>query len=111
MVVTYRADELTRQHALIGLLPVLVHDGRALRLHLRRLRDEALRSLINIALPAAQADEARRSRIFAPVAQGNPLFAGEELRTLEEEAVLRRLDDRWTLGELRGARVPPFLLR
>ena len=109
VVVTYRADELTRQQALFGLLPVLVHDGRALRLDLRRLDDKALQSLIGMHYQLAQAEEARLATYLRARTEGNPLFVGEVLRTLEAVAVLRRLDGGWELGELRGVRVPPFL--
>src|SRR5690606_36539381 len=41
--------------------------------------------------------------------QGNPLFAVELLRSLEDERVLERTGDGWRLGELAGLEVPSLL--
>ena len=46
------------------------------------------------------ADEARLVTYLEQHAEGNPFFATELLRALEEEALLRRDGDRWMLGEL-----------
>ncbi len=43
-------------------------------------------------------------------AEGNPLYGGELLRTLEEAgALVAQRDDRWQLGDLDQVRVPPLL--
>ena len=42
-------------------------------------------------------------------AEGNPLYAGELLRTLEESSVVRQDGAVWALDELATVRVPPLL--
>ena len=54
-------------------------------------------------------DAARPVAYLDERAEGNPFFAGEVLRTIEEEGVLRQHDEGWTLGELHGVQVPPLL--
>jgi predicted ATPase len=46
LLVTYRADELTRRHPLNQLLPVLVRESEAARFDLKRLAQPALRELL-----------------------------------------------------------------
>ncbi|MFN8517316.1 MAG: AAA family ATPase, partial [Chloroflexia bacterium] len=59
LLVTYRADELTRRHPLYALLPLLVREARAERLDLRRLgRDEA-RALVRAGYALPAPDEGR----------------------------------------------------
>ena len=108
-LVTYRSEEVTRQHPLAPLLPLLVREANAERLDLRPLTEEAVRTLI-----------VRRYRLPEAVArclvgylrdrgEGNALFVGELLRSLEETDVLRWTGDRWTLGPLADLQVPPLL--
>ena len=42
-------------------------------------------------------------------AEGNPFYAGEILRALEEERTLRPHGAGWQLGDIAGARLPPLL--
>jgi predicted ATPase/transcriptional regulator with XRE-family HTH domain len=109
LLVTYRSDELTRRHPLAHLLPVLVHEAPTLRLDLRPLTEEGVRTLVEdrYALPAR--DVARLVTYLRGRAEGNPFFSGEVLRALEEEGVLRRTEQGWTLGALGAARVPVLL--
>ena len=110
LLVTYRVDELTRRHPFAQQLPALVREAEGLRLDLRRLDEDALRALVagRYRLPAA--DEARLVTYLEQHAEGNPFFATELLRALEEEALLRQDDDRWvTLGNLSRSSCRPFL--
>ena len=59
------------------------------------------------ALPSA--GEERLERYLGERAEGNPLYAGELLRTLEDEGVLRLESGIWHLGDLEQVRVPPLL--
>src|SRR5207248_1640082 len=59
LLATYRADELARRHPLYRLLPTLVREGRAARVDLRPLEDEAaVRALVAARYALAGAGEA-----------------------------------------------------
>ncbi|HEX6739341.1 MAG TPA: AAA family ATPase, partial [Vicinamibacteria bacterium] len=132
LVATYRTEEVARPHPLHAVLPLLVREARADRLELRPLPDADLRALVaaRYALPA---DELERLVAWVQArAEGNPFYAGELLRALEEERVLRpaphpagrpadgaRRDDeraprpsageRWELGDPAEVGLPPLL--
>ena len=106
---TYRADELTRRSPLYALLPLLVREAGATRIDLRRLEPRDVHALVATryhlprrTLPASVAYLDQR-------ADGNPLFLGELLRTLEEERVLRSGGAGDTLADLTDVRIPPLL--
>jgi ATP/maltotriose-dependent transcriptional regulator MalT len=109
LVVTYRADELTRRHPLYALLPLLVREARADRLDLRRLGRDDARALVRstYALPAP--DEERLVAYLQDHAEGNPFYTGELLRMVVEEGILREEAGGWALGDLGRARVPSLL--
>ena len=109
LLATYRSDELTRRHPLYALLPALVREAHANRLDLRPLDAEATRTLVRSRYALPDADEGRLAAYLQDRAEGNPLYLGELLRTLEEEGLLGRRGDRWTLGDVAGARVPTLL--
>ncbi len=114
LLATYRADELHRQHPLYTLLPTLVREAHAVRIDLRPLSDDDFRALVQSRHALAAWDEARLVTYLHGRAGGNPFFAGELLRALGEEGVLRPAtadDDSavWRLGDLSTVRVPEFL--
>jgi DNA-binding CsgD family transcriptional regulator len=109
LLVTYRADELTWGHPLAQQLPALVREADGLRLDLHRLDTDALRTLVATRYRLATADEARLTAYLEQHAEGNPFFATELLRALEDDALLRPHGDEWGLGELDLVIVPPFL--
>ncbi len=109
LLVTYRSDELTRRHPIAVQLPALVREGDGLRLDLRRLDADALRALVTARYRLPVADEGRLVAYLDQRAEGNPLFATELLRALQEEALLGPADDGWKLGELDRVAVPSFL--
>ncbi|HET9016043.1 MAG TPA: AAA family ATPase [Thermomicrobiaceae bacterium] len=111
LVATCRSDELTRRHPLYTLLPLLVREAGAIRLDVRPLDAVGHRTLIASRYAVSDADRDRLERYLAEHAEGNPLYAGELLRTLEEEGVLTRNGDGWALGDLERARVPPLLMQ
>ncbi|HEX5506247.1 MAG TPA: BREX system ATP-binding domain-containing protein, partial [Thermomicrobiales bacterium] len=108
LLATYRSDELTRRHPLYALLPLLVREARAERLDLHPLDEAGLRELAACyTLP--EADAARLVAYLRGRAEGNPFFAGELLRTLEDDGTLRRAEGIWALGDVTAAGVPPLL--
>ncbi|HET7037232.1 MAG TPA: AAA family ATPase [Thermomicrobiaceae bacterium] len=109
VVVTYRSDELRRQHPLYARLPVLVRETQATRLEVRPLLDAAHHLLLRTRYQLSEADDSRLAHYLVQHAEGNPLYAGELLRTLEEQGVLLPADDGWQLGNLAQVRVPPLL--
>ena len=109
MLATYRAEELTRRHPFAQQLPALVREAEALRLDLRRLGADALRALVITRYRLPEADEARLAAYLDRHAEGNPFFATELLRALEEEGLLRPVDGRWALFALERVGVPAFL--
>ena len=90
VIATYRNDELTRRQPLYRAVPLLARESHAALVELRRLDADDLRSLARgrYALPAA--DEGRLVAYLAEHADGNPFYAGELLRSLEEARTLRR---------------------
>lgn len=106
LIVTYRDDELTRQHPLYQLLPTLVREGGAHRLDLRPLDAAALRTLTatRYDLPAEAA--VQLGAYLARRAGGNPLFALELLRALAEEQSLRRVAESWAADAPADLAVP-----
>jgi hypothetical protein len=109
LLVTYRADEISRRHPLFQLLPLLARESRAAQLELRPLSDEAVRDLTQARYALPPADDARLVRYLRERAEGHPFFLGELLTTLEDAGDLRLTDDGWQLGDLNTLRVPRLL--
>lgn len=109
VIVTYRPQELGRRHPLYQLLPALVREAPTERLNLRRLGDDELRMLLGPRYQLTQADEQRLASYLHDHAEGNPFFIGELLRVLEEENVLSRTGEGWSLGQFTRVPVPSLL--
>ena len=109
LIATYRHDEVTRRHPLFAVLPALARESRAIRIDLPPLSDGEVRSLVAGRYPLAPDDEARLVRSLQTRAGGNPFSLTEILRTLEGERLLRPAADRWILGDLDRAPVPPLI--
>jgi DNA-binding CsgD family transcriptional regulator/energy-coupling factor transporter ATP-binding protein EcfA2 len=92
LVLTYRDDELTREHPLQQLLGQASAAGRARRLPLRRLSQDAVRWLS----AASQVDAAR---VFA-MTSGNPFFVTEVLAAGQGDPVPATVVDA-VLGRVR----------
>jgi DNA-binding CsgD family transcriptional regulator/tetratricopeptide (TPR) repeat protein len=111
LLATYRDDELTIGHPVAVVLLALVRESRADRLALTRLGGDATRILAQARYHLLPVDEDRLVGYLQARAEGNPLYLGELLRSLEEEGVLRQdlgMAD-WAFGDPTGARVPPLL--
>ncbi len=115
IVGTYRDYEVTPQHALYRLLPLLTREGGASRLDLAPLDDEAVQTLLWTRYGLDTAAEARLVGMLRDRAAGNPLFIEEFLRTAEETKVLRQghhahgADRTWSVGETATLPLPPLL--
>jgi DNA-binding CsgD family transcriptional regulator len=109
LLATYRVDELTRRHPFSQQLPALVREAEALRLDLRRLDARALRTIVAARYRLPVPDESRLVAYLDQHADGNPFFATEILRALEEEGFLRLAGDGWSLGEIDRVVVPSLL--
>ena len=109
VVATYRSDELTRRHPLYQLIPLLAREARAVRLEVRPLDDVATRTLIESRYPLSPDGLDRLQAYLHTRSEGNPLYAGELLRTLEDDRVLVEQAGAWQLGDLERVRVPPLL--
>ncbi|MDQ4135960.1 MAG: AAA family ATPase, partial [Pseudomonadota bacterium] len=108
LLVTYRADDVTRDHPLYALIPRLVREARAERLDLKGLSDDETRALVQANYRLSEADERRLAAYLQQRTDGNPFYIGEVLRALEEEGVLQR-GSACVLGDLERAGIPPLL--
>ena len=109
LLATYRADELSPVHPLTRLLPAIMREAPVARLDLRPLRAEDVFTLVAARYRLPTADTTRLATYVYQRAEGNPLFGGELLRTLEEEGIIQYTSAGWTLGFLAHVRVPPLL--
>ncbi|MGI8856656.1 MAG: AAA family ATPase, partial [Thermomicrobiales bacterium] len=109
LLATYRSDELTRRHPLYQILPQLAREAGAERIDLGRLDDAAVGTLVAARYGLADADASRLVAYLQSRAEGNALFVGELLRSLEETGALRHDVAGWALGVLDQTAVPPLL--
>lgn len=109
VLATYRSDELTRLQPFAQLFPALVREADGQRLDLPRLAAGAFHDLVSARYRLAAADETRLVAYLECHADGNPFFAVELLRTLQEGGLLRAGENRSSLGELARVLVPHLL--
>ena len=110
IIVTYRDDELTRQHPLFQLLPSLVRETDAMRIELQPLTTEEIQGLLTYkGLP--DKDISRLVAYLEQRAGGNPLFTTELLRALEIEGTLQVRPKHARLGELDETYLPALVLQ
>ena len=121
LLATYRVEEVPLGHPLADLLPLLVREARAARLDLRPLSEVAIDALVAARYALARADRNRLVRYLTGRTEGNALFLGEVLRTLEGEGALdagtrpaaadgpREGAIRQPLGDLERVPVPALL--
>ena len=109
LVATYRDDEITRHHELYQLLPLLVRESQAQRLHLNRLDHDAIHEMVSVHYDLEKSDVEQLVEHVDERSQGNPFFAEEILQGLEADQLLRPVDDGWVLGHLDQAQMPVLL--
>ncbi len=106
VIVTYRDEELTREHPLSILVPTLVREGRVERVHLQGLEHEGVRALVRDRYLLAPADEDRLTTNLFTLAEGNPFYTKEFLYSLTEQRVLVPIAGGWGVGDLTHLSVP-----
>ena len=106
ILVTYRHDELAAAPHLGQILPLLEREARPLRLSLKPLASDDLWAIVRPRYQLDANDEARLTSYLHDRTEGNPFYAQELLRTLEDESVLRQIASQWILGDLGRVRTP-----
>ncbi|HEY8292230.1 MAG TPA: AAA family ATPase, partial [Thermomicrobiales bacterium] len=109
ILVTYRADELSRRHPLYTLLPLLVREAPTERINPHALDDAAVHTLIEERYRLPVSDSMRLMTYVQARAEGNAFYLGELLRSLEETGILSQKQAGWALKDLAHTRVPPLL--
>jgi DNA-binding CsgD family transcriptional regulator len=109
LLATYRVDELAPGRPFAHQIPALVREAEGQRLDVRRIDQSALRALVAARYRLARPAEDRLVAYLERHAEGNPFFATELLCTLEEEALLRRDEEGWTLAAVDRVVVPSLL--
>jgi tetratricopeptide (TPR) repeat protein len=109
LVATYRDSELDRGHPFYQILPPIVREARATRMHLRPLDTEAVRSITRGRYEFSPVDESRVVEYLQERAQGNPFFIGELLRTLEDTEHIVLTSDGWKAADFGQIPVPPLV--
>src|SRR5690606_18338345 len=83
-VATYRSDELGLGDDLAQLLPILVRESRARRIHLNRLDRAGIALLVERRYALDAAEHERLAAHVWDRSEGNPFFAHEILQSLED---------------------------
>lgn len=109
LVATYRDTELDRRHPLHQLLPVLVRESQATRVSLSPLNEADVRALVSDRYALSTAGQSRLARYLQERAEGNPLFIGETLKTLEEMGSITSTAAGWEVGNLARIPIPPLV--
>jgi DNA-binding CsgD family transcriptional regulator/tetratricopeptide (TPR) repeat protein len=109
IIATYRDSELTRDHPLFRLIPLLVRESPATRIELTALDQEHLCQLVRSRWSLAPDDERRLTDHLMEYAEGNPFFTVELLRTLEQNGHLVKSGRHWELRDLTTVPVPPLV--
>jgi DNA-binding CsgD family transcriptional regulator len=109
LLITYRHDEVVREHPLYRLVPMLVREALAVRIDLSSLGNDDVCTLIDHAYRLPAGDTSRLAAYLQERAEGNPFFVGELLRSLEGTVLLPIAAGGWTLGALERMRIPGLL--
>ena len=111
LLVSYRDEELNRDHPLFTMLPMLVREARAQRIELERFDAETLRGLVAQQYELVGHDGDALATYLLRHTEGNPLFVVELLRSLERERVLVTDKNGWQVGELEEVVPPPLVVQ
>ncbi len=89
LLLTYRDDEITRNNPFYHQLPQILRESGGLRLDLRPLTSAEVRDLVQARWQLPIHQEEVLLRYLCDHAEGNPFFATELLRALNDEGVVR----------------------
>lgn len=109
LIATYRDDEITRRHPLFQSVPLLVRESGANRLPVARLGQRDLEQLTTGRYTLVPTDRDRLVAFLLRMTDGNPLYATEMLRSLEEEGRLHPDRDGWRLIDLDRTQIPSLV--
>src|SRR5262249_41712576 len=109
LVGIYRSDELSRDHPLSRLLPLLEQEAGATHLRVQPIEPPAMRTLVAAQYELPEVDATRLVQELHRRSEGNAFFVVQLLRSLEEDGVLRLTEEGWHLGDLRRVQVPPLV--
>ncbi len=109
IVATHRDDEVATELPLAQVLPHLVRESQAERLHLKPLDQHAVRALLIDRYGLSERHTRRLVDELLVRSEGNPFFIREILHLLEDEGVLIRESNGWHLGDIRQPAVPAIL--
>ena len=106
LIVTYRETDLTPDDPLYPLLPQLVREAGAHRIHLLPLDRSDIETLVQSRYELSTTDEDRLVSYLEWWGHGIPLYLIELLQTLEDEGGLLQSDCHWELQSLDQLHVP-----
>ena len=106
LIVTYRETDLTPDAPLYPLLPQLVREASAHRIHLLPLDRSNIEALVQSRYELSTTDEDRLVSYLEWWGHGIPLYLIELLRTLEYDQRLVQSGDHWDLQSLDQLHVP-----
>jgi ATP/maltotriose-dependent transcriptional regulator MalT len=109
VVATYRTPEIHRDHPLYPVLPALIRESPATRVEVRPFDEIEQREFIRRRFRFGETDEARLATYLNERAEGNPFFAEELLRSLEDAGALIQRGDEWELNDPGRLSVPTLL--
>lgn len=109
LIASYRDDEITRRHQLFQLIPLLVREAGAERIVLHRFDALTIRGLVERTYQLQPQDTERLAQHIAALSDGNPFYALELLRALEDDGVIKLDEAGLQVGELSSVAVPPLL--
>jgi DNA-binding CsgD family transcriptional regulator len=109
IIMTYRDVELSADRPLYQLHHRIVRESSALRLSLAPLDDSAIGELVQQRYALSRPESDRLRDYLSHYAEGNPFFTEELALHLEQEGVLTRSRQGWSLGTMPEFRVPPLI--
>lgn len=113
VIAVYRGDELGSGDPLYAMLPLLIRESPAARIELRGLDVADLGEIVGNGYQLEEGDRERLVQYLIGRSDGNPFFASELLRTLEEEGRLSHDVESggWQLSRLDDLSVPDLLMQ
>lgn len=93
LLLTYRDDEITRSNPFYQQLPQILRESGGLRLDLHPLTAAELEALVRSRWQLPPQQEETIARYLHNLAEGNPFFATELLRALDDEGIVQSWSD------------------